>query len=456
MAFLGLSFNQVTVIMVLLFLGIILGIGFFAFKKRVSTPDDFYLAGRGLGTVVLLMTMGATYFSMWTILGAYGSYYRNGIWFMCFTSWTVIHAVMVWLFGVRIWILGKRFNFITPGEMMEHYYESPMLRVLFAVIGVIGLVPYMLIQITGGSFALQSFTGGGVSYFWGLVIMCLVVGFYVAFAGFRGTAWTDTAMGIFFGSVMLFVTVYIIAKFGGLSAFKEVEKVAPDLLTNKGNWKGALGLAMGLLLSYWTMPHMWQKYYAAKSAKIIGRAATLTPLWNSWLMAVPPLVIGIMAHLPGMLPEVSVANSDNIVPLFFKHYAPLTGTIVIAAALSFGISTVNSQLLTSASIITEDLYVRFLEPGADPRRKTILGTSVVIILTVLLFFLALTPSGRSFLVPVASLGFAISIQFVPAALGPLFWPVGTKTGAVASLCAGFAVVIITKIWPQSWALDPDE
>src|SRR5690606_16391170 len=99
-------------------------------------------------------------------------------------------------------------------------------------------------------------------------------------------------------------------------------------------------------LSYWVMPHMWQKFYSAKSAAVLAKTSVITPFWNSWLMALLTLSIGMLAHTPGLIPGLTHENSDQIIPLFFATYAPFFGTIVIAAIIAAGISTINSQLLS--------------------------------------------------------------------------------------------------------------
>ena len=72
------SLGTLTLIVVLGFVGILFGIAYLASRSNVATPDDYIVGGRSIGTIVLLMTMGATYFSTWTLLGAFGSYYRSG------------------------------------------------------------------------------------------------------------------------------------------------------------------------------------------------------------------------------------------------------------------------------------------------------------------------------------------------------------------------------------------
>jgi SSS family solute:Na+ symporter len=435
-----------TIIILILFLTILLGISYMASRNNVASPDDFYLANRGLGTFVMLMTTGASFFSTWTLLGAIGSYYRGGVWFVAFAAWAIVHAMFIWMFGARIWHLGKKYNFVTPGDLIEKYYGNSNLRLLFAIIGIIGLVPYMLIQVTGGAAALSSLTNGGIPYWIGVLIMGLFVGLIVTLSGGRGAAWGDTFMGVFFGVVLIFITLIFFANAGGISALKTIETVAPEVLTNNGNFWGIFDVALGLGLGFWVMPHMWQKFYSARSPMILAKTSIMTPLWNSWLMACGALFIGVLAHKPGLVPGLTLENSDQIIPLFFSGYAPMFGAIVVAAVLAAGISTVNSQLLSSASLLVTDIYVRFFNKGATPEKKTSLGRITVLILTAIVVILSFLPFARGYIVPIASLGFAISIQLVPAALGPLMWRKSKSSGAIWSIVAGEATLITVKLF----------
>jgi SSS family solute:Na+ symporter len=434
-----------TIFVLAVFLIILVLISFMASKSNASTPDDFYLADRGLGTIVMVMTTGASFFSTWTLLGAIGSYYRGGVWFIAFAAWAVLHALFIWLFGARIWLLGKKYNFVTPGDMAEKYYESPFLRVLFAVIGVFGLVPYMLIQVTGGAFALSSLTDNAIPYWVGVLIMGLLVGLLVTLSGGRGAAWADTFMGFFFGAVLIIVTITFFAKSGGVDAFKNLEAMAPEILKNKGEFWGILETALGLALGYWVMPHMWQKFYSAKSPKTLAKTSVLTPIWNSWLMACSALFIGILAHTTGLIPGLTPETSDQIIPLFFSEYAPIFGAVVVAAILAAGISTINSQLLSSSSLLMTDIYTRFFDKNASIKKQTHLGKMTVLTMTAFVMILAFLPAAQGYIVPLASLGFAISIQLVPAAIGPLMWRGATAKGAIWSIIAGELTLILVYI-----------
>lgn len=446
--------TQMTVVMLIAFLLVLVGISLGAARLNKQTPDDFFLANRGLGTVVLLMTTGASFFSTWTLLGAVGNFYRDGVWFMAFPAWTVVHAMFIWVFGTRIWQLGKKYGFVTPGDMAEHYYGSPLLRVLFAIIGIIGLVPYMMIQIIGGANAMKTLTNDAIPYWVGIVVLGLLVGVLVTLSGGRGAAWTDTFMGFFFGGVLIVIMLIFVSSAGWLDAFRNLETVAPQVLTNKGDPWPIMDTALGLSLGFWIMPHMWQKYYSARSARSLGQTAAITPLWNTWIMSVSALVIGILAWTPGLLDGLDAENSDQVIPLYFAQNAPLFGAVVVVAIIAAGISTVNSQLLSSGSLLTADVYVRFVRPDASARIRTIVGRGSVVALTVLVCVLAFTPAAEQFLVPLADRGFAIGSQLVPAALGPLVWRRATRSGALVSIIASEAVVLMVSLSLSPLPLGP--
>lgn len=427
------------------FLAIFVVIALLAARHNRATPGDFYLAGRSLGPFVLVLTIGATAFSTWTLLGAVGEYYRNGVWFFAFSAWAVVQGFFMWLFGARIWRLSKRYGLITPGDMAEHYYGSITMRLLFAIFGVVGLVPYMLIQVTGGAQALETVSGGVVAYPIGVLLLGFLVGCIVCIAGGRGAAWTDAFMGLFFAAILVSVALSMIINAGGLDAFRSLEPVAPELLTVKDDLGIIIDTCIGLILLVWIFPQAWQKLASARSADAIAKTAALTPIWNSWLMALMAGIIGLLANVPGMVEGITDENSDQVLPLYVSGNV-LLGSIVVLGIVAAGLSTINSQMLSSASILTTDLYLRLYDRSASERRRTVLGRAVVLGLTVVVVVIAFTPAAQGYIVPVANNGIAIVTQLVPAALGPLVWRRATRTGALASIIVGESICALTIIF----------
>lgn len=416
-----------------------------ASKIKGSLSENFIIGGRGIGSLVLVLSMGATYFSTWTLLGAFGAYYRSGVWFAGFTVWTIFHAIFIWLFGARIWLAGKKYGFITPGQMIKRYYKSNRLRIAVALVGIAALVPVMLIQVIGGAKALESLTDGAIPYLLGVTVTSVMVGVIVLWAGFKGTAWTDSFMGIFFASILLFTAFYVLYLSGGSEIFERVSENKPELNQVSGNPLGMLELWLGLGFGAWVLPHMWQKFYSASSAKVLGKVAMATPFWNSWMMAIIPLVVGMAAVIPGVAPTVTVESSDTILPQIFNSHFPVLSAFVVAGILAAAISTINSQLLSSASLVAEDVVDALTKKDMSSNRVTWVTRIVVMSLTIMIFVLAILPSGAGFLVPIASLGFGLGLQLVPSALGMLYFKWVTEKGAFAGLALGVIVMAIMSI-----------
>ncbi|CFJ42338.1 sodium/panthothenate symporter [Mycobacterium tuberculosis] len=104
---------------------------------------------------------------------------------------------------------------------------------------------------------------------------------------------------------------------------------------------------------------------------------------------------------------------------------------MVAAVIAAGISTINSALLSSASLLVNDLFVRFVKKDASLEKTTLIAKATILLMTVLIIVISFIPAAQGFLVPVAALGYGIVLQLVPAALGPLYWKGGTKIGAIS-------------------------
>ena len=450
--------NTITIFILAVFIAVFIFISFLSKRSSsasgAQSSEDFVIGGRGMGTIVLLLSMGATYFSTWTLLGSFGAYFREGVWFIGFAVWTIFHGAFIWLFGTRIWLAGKRFGFITPGQMVEHYYQSKRLRTLVAIIGILALVPVMLIQVSGGALALDTITNGAIPYVVGVIITSVMVGIIVLWAGFKGTAWTDSFMGVFFATILICTAVYIASLAGGFDMFANVALYKPELLVNSGKPMKMIEIWLGLGFGAWVLPHMWQKFYSAASAEVLGKVAVMTPFWNSWMMAIIPLVIGTAAVIPGIVPGVSKETSDTILPLIFAEHAPIMGAFVIAGILAAAISTINSQLLSSASIVAEDVISSLRSKPLSSTETTRVTRIVVATLTTLVLILALAPGGAGLLVPIASLGFGLGLQLVPSALGMLHFRFITEKGAFFGLFFGALTMILMAVVKPDIPLGP--
>ena len=120
--------------LIFVYLLITLGVAVVANRHMSVDMEDFLLAGRRTGFVVLYLTVVATFHSAFAFLGSGGFFYTHGIGFWAAGAWTVLVGAITYVIGTRIWALGKTFGYITPADMLADFYESEAVRVAIAAV----------------------------------------------------------------------------------------------------------------------------------------------------------------------------------------------------------------------------------------------------------------------------------------------------------------------------------
>lgn len=166
-------------------------VGVFSYRKGSIDPAEYFLAGRSLGPIILGLSMLATAQSAWLMLGHQGQAAAVGLAYVANYSHVVFMAMVALFFFGQQWLFGKRFGFMTPGEMFGAYYGD-LTRILMVILGVLYVIPYSAMQLIGGGTVFEVLTGGAVNFTLGTLLMAAVVVIYVFLGGLRAAAITDT------------------------------------------------------------------------------------------------------------------------------------------------------------------------------------------------------------------------------------------------------------------------
>ncbi len=114
---------------------------------QAKTASDYFIAGRRLSLWVFVLAATATSFSGWTFMGHPGLLYRDGFQYAYASFYAITIPFTGVLFLKRQWMLGKRFGFVTPGEMLSHYFKSDLIRILVVLVALVFSVPYLGVQL---------------------------------------------------------------------------------------------------------------------------------------------------------------------------------------------------------------------------------------------------------------------------------------------------------------------
>jgi len=443
-------------IIVGLYLVVMLAVGIVGYRLGQATPDDYFLAGRSVGPVVLFFTIIATNFSAFFFLGFAGAGYRIGYPYYGIMSFgTALVAVAFYFIGHRVWQLGRERGYITPPELIADRMGSTPLKLVYLAVMVLFTIPYLAIQPIGAGYLLSEMTGGAIPYFWGAIGLTLCMVFYVFAGGMRSVALTDLVQGVLMFILVIVAVLYIGHELGGIGAANQrVMETNPDLFTRQGGdgyftprrWFSFMIL---FFVSVPMFPQVFMRFFIPKSRRSLDVAAVLYPVVTA-ILFIAPVMIGVFGRIT--FPNLEGTTSDQIMPMMLAQHAPAwLGGLVMVGALAAFMSTMDSQLLALSSMITRDVYVSFFKRDATVAHQVVVGRFLVIILSVIGLAIAYQPPDTIFAIATeAFTGLAI---LFPTTLAALYAPRIPPWSCIASIVVSQILLIgFHYEWiPGSWS-----
>jgi len=237
-----------TLVVIIFYLCLLLGLGFFSNRLFRGTSKDYFVASHSIGPFLLLMSVFGTTMTAFALVGSTGKSFERGIgtYGLMASISGLVHAGIFFLVGIRLWAFGKKHGYITQIQFFRSRFESDGLGYLLFPILVLLVVPYLLIGIIGAGKTIEPVTAGAFTeiftnpsapqwlggvppWLTGLVVS-LVVLTYVFMGGSRGAAYANTFQTIVFMVMGLVAFGYIINGLGGLEQAGKV----PARITDKG------------------------------------------------------------------------------------------------------------------------------------------------------------------------------------------------------------------------------
>ena len=426
------------------YLLVALGVGLLAYRLTERSAEDYYLASRTLGTVVLLFTTFATLLSAFTFFGGPNLSNRAGPeWILTMGLMDgVLFGILWYVVGFKQWRIGQAEGYVTLGEMLGDRFGSLGLRGLVAAISLFWLFPYVMLQQMGAGAALAALTEGALPYWAGALLVTVFMIVYVILAGMRGVAWTDTLQGLFMLGMIWLAVAWVLAVLGGPSAATaQLERVAPEFLSLGGGIytpqfiiSKAVGIAFGVAM----FPQVNQRFFVGRSETVLKRSFVLWPVLVI-LLFVPAFMLGAWAKGVG----ISAESGDVLSQLLTAYTPGWFAALVVAGALAAMMSSSDSMLLSGASYFTRDLYRPFTSSGASERREDLLGRIGVAVFAMAAFGASLFRPGT--LVQIGDTAFGGFAQLALPVILALYWRGTTRQGMLAGV-AGSQVAYLSSVF----------
>jgi len=474
---------MIPAVVVFVYLGAVLTIGLVAriASARRQDAEDFFLAGRSLGPAVFLLSLFGANMTAFSILGASGHAFANGIvtYGLMASSSALIIPLSLFVIGTRLWALGKRHGFMTPVQMFRDRWECAHIgTVIFAVQAVL-LVPYIVIAVIGGGTTLRAVSGGWVPFWLGGAIVSLVVMGYVLFGGMRGTAWVNTFQTILFLSFGAIAVVTIGRGMGGFGQAVESMLASPStapLLTRERVSPLYFLSYTFIPLSSIAFPHIGIFCLTARRLAYFRKTVVLYPLCMLaiWL---PSVFLGVVANRATDIPAVKAkvearatlaaegpalsadrrdqlraeASGDDVILKLVEGYAPLWLTALLGAAVMAAVMASDSQILALSTMFTEDVFAFYVSTTrARDALQVQTGRLFVVLVTLVAYGVALVAPQSIFDIA-TQYAFAGYAALSPLLVAALFWRGSTRWGALAATvwtaAAVLAIAVLQTVVP---------
>ncbi len=434
-----------------------IGLGIWG-MRRTKTPDDFFLGGRRVGPWVSAFAYGTSYFSAVLFIGFAGKFgWTMGLDAMWLAvGYTVVGTWSAW------WVLAKRtrrmtqnIDAMTMPEFFGERYQSPVMKILSAVVIFLFLLPYSASVFKGLGHLLEINFPDLLSYNTALFVMCVITGIYLTIGGYFAVTITDFVQGLIMILGATAMVVVLVGEGGGATAvFEAIKTNYPRHIpvSQQPPWWMLGALVFMTSFGAWGMPQMVHKFYAIRSERHIATATIVTTVFAA--------IIGVAAYLTGALSHVFFADGlpssalvvgdggkttvlyDVLIPeLLSAHLPEFLMGVVLLLVLSASMSTLSSLILVSSSSISVDLYKGHVNPGISPKCCLLMMRVVAAVFIAFSFIIA--SNELAVIVTLMSLSWgAVAGAFLAPFVYGLFWRSSTRAGALAGMLTGLSIALV--------------
>lgn len=418
------------------------GIGLYAGAHRKMNLEQWTVAGRGFGVLLMWLLMAGEVYTTFAFLGASGWAYSRGGPVLYVLAYLTLAYVVSFFILPPIWELGRRHGLQTGPDFFAVRYRSKYLAAFVAIVGVVFIIPYLQLQLTGLGIIVEiaSFDGIGRAPAMGIAVVLMSA--FVFTSGVRAVAWVSVLKDILMLSAAVAVGIGVPhVWFGGIGPmFAALARAHPGHLTLPGatanlGYPWYISTVLLTSLGFYMWPHAFGATFTARSGDILRRNAVMMPIYGLTLVFI------LFAGFAAILVVPGLANGDlALLTVVRKTFPPWFLGIIGGAGALTAMVPASIFVLTAAALFAKNIYRPLFAPAMSDDRVALLARVMVVVLSLASFYFALSSSPT--LVSLLLLGYAGITQFFPGVVLGLFWPRARGAAVFAGMIAGVGVVAI--------------
>jgi Na+/proline symporter len=448
--------------------------GYFSEK----TSAGYAIAGRSIPFIAFLMAATAASFSGWTFIGHPGLIWRDGLAYAFASFYVLTIPITGAFFAKRNWLMGKRYGFITPGDMFAYYFNSEAARWLTVFTAFLYSMFYSAVQLMASAALFHWVAGVPVTF--GAIFMAFIVWFYVCSGGLKASTWVGVLQFILLVGGIILLGYYVITSdaIGGWTAFtKNLMEMAPDVKHKMLAVPAVIYPTMDTVAyakankeTIWTAVMILSYMFALMGIQ----SSPAFTLWNFGIKSPKPLawqqtfmstfVVGFalfyftafqgmgskILQLQGVL---EFTKDSDVVPILMKTYLPpfVLGVVFLGAIAAIH-STAAPYIGTGGTILLRDVYWRYIRKQQAGHAEQIwVNRILATFVTVAALWVGLT--SKAALVILGALatafGFVMYVYLLGVHWGFRFPSLGASLGVLAGMVAVFLTYYVWK-YPLSF------
>jgi SSS family solute:Na+ symporter/sodium/proline symporter len=413
---------------------------------QVKTKADYLVAGRSLPAVVLVLTLLTSWIGAGSLFAGAENAYKNGFAALWQPAGGWLGLLLIYFIAPR----ARKFAQFTLPDLLEVRYNQTArvlgtIAILFAYIGITSY------QFKGGGDVLHLIFPTAVSPELGTYIIAVFVIVTTALAGMSSVAYMDVAIGSLVTVICVIAAPVLFLKTGGWAGLHAA--LPPEYFQVLGNYRlspehvrqsagmgviRALEFLVPTLLLMLGNQVMYQKFFSARSERD-ARVSVIG--WILGTLLLETLIVAIAVFGRALYPTGEVAlHPREIIPYTARHGLPaFMGAVLLGAVFAKVISTASNYLFSPATNLVEDVFVRYISPGASNKRVLIVSRLAVVLLGCWALYQAVY--AESILKKMLWAYTIYSAALTPVVLAAFYSKRVTAWGAVAAIGTGTAVTL---------------
>lgn len=420
-------------------------LGFYAGARRKMNLEQWTVAGRGFGVLLMWLLMAGEIYTTFTFLGASGWAYSRGGPVLYIIAYGMLGYVLSFFILPGVWELGRKFSLQTQADFFQARYHNKYLAACVSVIGVAFLVPYLEVQLTGLGIIVQVASFGAVGRAPAMIVSVALLTGFVLVSGLRAVAWVSILKDALMLGAALFIGIAVPRiHFGGIGKmFEAVASAKPGHLTMPGSTpdQGHAWYITTVLLTalgFYMWPHGFASTYSARSAETLRRNAVFMPFYQMTMVLI--LLVGYTAVLvvPGL------KDGDlSLLTVVRETFPPwFLGVIGGAGALTAMVPA-SIIILAAGTSFAKNIFRPVFSPAMTDDELARIARITVALMSVISVYFAIYNSAT--LVGLLLLGYEGVTQFFPGVLLGLYWRRISTAGVFAGVVIGVATTLTLVI-----------